>query len=461
MTTVEGISEPERRLPPQAEVIAGPKEPFLGVPVGVILAAGSGSRLGGLPKPLVRVAGVTLLERAVAAFRGAGLERIVVVVGHGSARIREFVAERGLDVELAENGDFALGNGSSVLVGARAAAGRFLVAMVDHIVEPEALTRLLRSCAPFALAVDTRPDYCDVEEATKVNLEGDRVVAVTRELDDHDAVEAGLAVCDPAVAACAERSLLAGEATWNAVKRRWLAEGGEIEAVDLEGLPWIDVDTPADVRRAERLVVAGAACKAADGPVARRLNRRLSWRLSLLLLRAGVPPDAATLLAFLLALLAAGALAAGHEWWAALLAGGILTQIASIVDGVDGEIARASLRASPGGGFLDSVLDRIADAALLAGLALAAGLDTATWAALTAALFGSMLVPYVRASYEASFSRPFPSSASRLGAGRDVRLLVVALAALALQPLWGLVAVAVLANLEAAHRLVRARRLHT
>jgi hypothetical protein len=73
MTTVEGVSEPERRLPPQAEVIAGPTEPFLGVPVGVILAAGSGSRLGRLPKPLVRVAGVTLLERALATFHGAGL----------------------------------------------------------------------------------------------------------------------------------------------------------------------------------------------------------------------------------------------------------------------------------------------------------------------------------------------------------------------------------------------------
>jgi 1L-myo-inositol 1-phosphate cytidylyltransferase / CDP-L-myo-inositol myo-inositolphosphotransferase len=461
MTTVEGISQPEGRLPPVAKVAAGPTDPLLEVPVGVILAAGTGSRLGGLPKPLVRVAGVSLLERAVATFRSAGLERIIVVVGHGGASVREFVARRRLGVELVENGDFALGNGYSVLVGARAAAGRFLVAMVDHVVEREAVTRLLASRAPFALAVDTQPRYCDVDEATKVRVEGDRVVAVTRELDDHDAVDAGLAVCDLAVAAYAERSLLADEATWNAVKRRWLAEGGEIEAVDLEGLLWIDVDTPADVRRAERLVVAGAARKAADGPVARLLNRRLSWRLSLLLLRARVSPDAATLFAFLLALLAAGALAAGHEWWAALLAGGILTQIASIVDGVDGELARASLRASPGGAFLDSVLDRIADAALLAGLALAAGLDAATWATLTAALFGSLLVPYLRASYEASFSRPFPSSAARLGAGRDVRLLVVALAALALQPLWGLVAVAVLANLEAAHRLVRARRLHT
>jgi 1L-myo-inositol 1-phosphate cytidylyltransferase / CDP-L-myo-inositol myo-inositolphosphotransferase len=457
MTTVEGISEPESGLPALEGIERAPSAPLLEGPVGVILAAGSGSRLGGLPKPLARVAGLTLLERTVATFRSSGLERIIVVVGHGSASVCEFVAGRGLDVELVENGDFQLGNGSSVLVGGRAAAGRFLVGMVDHVVEREAVTRLLASRAPFALAVDSQPRYCDVEEATKVRLAGGRVVAVTRELDEYDAVDAGLAVCDLVVVASAERSLLAGETTWNAVKRRWLAEGGEIEAVDLEGLFWIDVDTPGDLRRAERLVLASAARKAADGPVARLLNRRLSWRLSLLLVRARVSPDAATLLAFLLALLAAGALAAGHEWSAALLAGGVLTQIASIVDGVDGEIARASLRASPAGAFLDSVLDRVADAALLAGLALAAGPNTATWAALTAALFGSLLVPYVRASYEACFGRPFPPSGARLGAGRDVRLLVVALAALALQPFWGLVAVAFLANLEVAHRVMRAR----
>jgi phosphatidylglycerophosphate synthase len=141
-----------------------------------------------------------------------------------------------------------------------------------------------------------------------------------------------------------------------------------------------------------------------------------------------VSPDAATLVAFVLVLLAAGALAVGHEWSAALVGGGLLTQIASIVDGVDGEIARASLRASPAGAFLDSVLDRIADAA---------GLDTPTWAALAAGLFGSLQVPYVRASYEASFGQPFPPPTHRLGVGRDVRLLVVAVSAVALQPFGG------------------------
>src|SRR6266498_1086156 len=282
MTTVDSFPQPEGLVPSRERSGRGPWEPPVAVPVGVILAAGSSSRLGGVPKPLVRVAGVTLL------------------------------------------------------VGGRAAAARFLVAMVDHVVTPEAVTRLLASRAAFALAVDSKPCHCDIEEATKVRLEGDRVVAATRELDDYDAVDAGLAVCDLAVVAAAERSLLAGETTWNAVKRHWLAEGGEIAAVDIEGLFWIDVDTLEDVRRAERLIVASAARKPSDGPVARLLNRGLSWRLSLLLLRAGVSPYAATLLAFVLALLAAGALAAGHEWSAALVAGGLLTQIASMVDGVDG-----------------------------------------------------------------------------------------------------------------------------
>jgi 1L-myo-inositol 1-phosphate cytidylyltransferase / CDP-L-myo-inositol myo-inositolphosphotransferase len=455
MTTVESIGRPERQLLPREEVGAARSGSLLEVPVGVILAAGSSSRLGGVPKPLARVAGVTLLERAVSTFRSSGVERIVVVVGHASASVRDFVARRGLDVELVENDDFGLGNGSSVLLGGRAAAGRFLVAMVDHVVDGGAVTRLLASRAAFALAVDSKPCNCDLGEATKVRLEGGRVVAVTRELDRYDAVEAGFAVCDPAVVSAAERSLLAGETTWNAVKRRWLAEGGAIEAVDLEGLFWIDVDTPGDVRRAERLIVASSARKPWDGVVARQLNRRLSWRLSLLLVRAGASPAAATLLAFLLALLAAGTLAAGHEWSWALVAGGVLTLIASIADGVDGEIARASLRASPVGAFRDSVLDRLADATLLAGLALAAGLDTATWVALAAALFGSLQVPYVRASYEASFGQPFPPSTHWLAAGRDVRLLLVAAAAVALQPFAGLLAVALLANLEVAHRLAR------
>jgi hypothetical protein len=82
-----------------------------GSPVGVILAAGTGSRLGVGSKALARLAGITLLERAVATLRAVGIAEIVVV-GYEKERLREFVRKHGLGVQLVENGDFGLGNGS-------------------------------------------------------------------------------------------------------------------------------------------------------------------------------------------------------------------------------------------------------------------------------------------------------------------------------------------------------------
>lgn len=443
----EGETLPAGLLPP-----LGPAEHE--PPVAVVLAAGMGSRLGTGPKALARVAGITLLERVVATLHAAGIEDVVVVVGYEKERVARLVRERGLPVRLVENDDFGLGNCSSALVGARAAGRRFLLVMVDHVFEPECMRRVLQSEAAFALAVDSQPRYCDVEEATKVRLEGSSVVAVDRRLEAWSAVDAGLALCSAEVAEVAQRCLQAGGRSWNAVKRRWLAEGGSIEAVDLAGLFWADVDTPADRKRAERELVIRAARKPGDGPVARLLNRRLSWPISLALLRAGASPGAGTALAFLVGLAAAAVLALGAWWTAALVIGGVLVQAASVIDGVDGEMARASLRHSRLGAFVDSLLDRVVDAGVLAVLAVAAGPGDTTWALLGAALFGSLMTPYVKAAYEASFHHPLPPAA--VAAGRDVRLLVAALSAVALQPLAGLAALSALANAEVLWRAGRA-----
>ena len=421
-------------------------------PVGVILAAGTGARLGAGLKPLARVAGTTLLERAVETLRSAGVERVLVVVGHAKDDVRRFVAERGLDVELVENDDFGRGNGTSALAGGRAAGGRFVLLMADHVFDPSAVRRVLEQPGPFVAAVDSRPRWCDVGEATKMRVEHGRVVAVGRDLEPHDAVDAGLFVCDATVLLSAERCLEDGEGSWNAVKRRCLREGSEIAAVDLAGSFWIDVDTPQELRLAERLLVDRAAGKPWDGPVSRHLNRRLSRPISRVVVRRGISPNAVTLAAFGLSLAAAAVVALGLWWPLALVVGGLLVQLSSVVDGVDGEVARASLRTSQRGSFLDTVLDRVGDAALVAALAIAAGGGTTVLAAAGAALLGSWAVPFVKAAFTASFGRPFPESAARVGVGRDVRLLLVAVSAVVLQPFWGLVTLAVLANAEAVRR---------
>ena len=59
---------------------------------GIILAAGKGSRLNGTagesPKCLVKVGGVTLIERQIRALRRAGIDDIAVVVGCQAERVR-------------------------------------------------------------------------------------------------------------------------------------------------------------------------------------------------------------------------------------------------------------------------------------------------------------------------------------------------------------------------------------
>ncbi len=55
----------------------------------IILAAGKGSRMGAdVPKPLVPVGGQPMITTIIAALRGAGVGRIVAVVGHGAAAMR-------------------------------------------------------------------------------------------------------------------------------------------------------------------------------------------------------------------------------------------------------------------------------------------------------------------------------------------------------------------------------------
>jgi choline kinase/phosphatidylglycerophosphate synthase len=433
--------------------VRAPEPGAVGV-VGVIFPARGGSSPPDGTNALTIVAGRTLLERAVHNLRAVGIEHVVIVLDDGSESIRAFLSRHELSVRAAAKADISAGDCSSDFFGAHAAGRRFLLVTGDRVFEPEALHRLLASNAPFVLGVDTSARVSDEEKPMKVKLDGARVASVSRDLVAWDALAAGLAVCDAPVAAAAARCLASGETSWNALNRPRLADCGMIEAVDLAGLLCAHVDTPAARRRAERAIVRLAARQPFDGPVFRYVNRRLSWRISLLLVRLGVPAAAATAGAFVIAIVAASVLALGAISPLALVAGGLLVQVAAIADAVNGEVARASLRSTLAGTFFDPVLDRMTDAALLVSLAVAAGLQPATSFALTVALFGTLFGTCVNATYEAVYRRPPPRPILRLSFGHDVRLLAIALFAVALQPFWGLVAVGAIASVESGQRLV-------
>ena len=113
--------------------------------------------------------------------------------------------------------------------------------------------------------------------------------------------------------------------------------------------------------------VVRATGKRSDGLVSRWLNRPISQRLTWLVLAIpGVRPVHITIFNALLAVPMVLLLLAGGA--TGLILGAILFQAASILDGVDGEMARATFRTSASGATMDSLVDMATNFLFVAGL---------------------------------------------------------------------------------------------
>jgi len=106
--------------------------------------------------------------------------------------------------------------------------------------------------------------------------------------------------------------------------------------------------------------------KSQDGFVSRYLNRPISRVVTRLLLRFPTTPNAWTLLIAPIPIVAALILLYGTYW--SFLWGLVLFQVFSVLDGCDGEIARAKFLESEGGRRLDDLFDILSNILLVAGL---------------------------------------------------------------------------------------------
>jgi len=218
---------------------------------------------------------------------------------------------------------------------------------------------------------------------------------------------------------------------------------------------WLDVDTPEAYQEAVHRIDATMRKGGDDGFVAQYMNRPLSRRLSAALSRTPLTPNHITLLSFFIGLLGAVGLATTDPWsW---IAGGILIQIASIVDGCDGEIARIKLLQSPQGAWLDTVLDRYSDLAVGLAVTFAASQmhDAAwVWPAGFAATASFLMASYVTKEFQIRFKRPYPNSLVNKLKRRDLRILAIAVGAVLGYPFVALLAIGSLTHLAVLQVLV-------
>ena len=436
-------------------------------PVAVILAAGEGSRLrngrSSVPKPLVRLRGLSIAERSVAQLLTAGVERFVVVLGCDASIVRsefERVARRRrCDISFVEAADWKKGNGCSAIAAAPLIGDNpFLLTMVDHLLAPDMIRDVLAEPLAHdgvALAVDhDAENVFDLPDLTKVEVSGGQIAAIGKDLASWNAGDTGLFYCSPRLFDGLARAHKRSMFSLTDGIDECAAEGG-VRAIDVTGRSWLDVDTPEAFQEATRRIDAAMAKGGEDGFISEYINRPLSRRLSKALSRTPLSPNHITLLSFFMGLLGAVGLATTDPWF--WIVGGFLIQFASIVDGCDGEIARIKLLQSPQGAWLDTVLDRYSDLAIGLSVTFAASqLHDAVWVwpAGFAATASFLMASYVTKEFQIRFHRPYPDNLVNKLKRRDLRILVIAVGAVVGHPFVALLAIGSLTHLAVVQILV-------
>jgi CDP-diacylglycerol--glycerol-3-phosphate 3-phosphatidyltransferase len=161
------------------------------------------------------------------------------------------------------------------------------------------------------------------------------------------------------------------------------------------------------------------------------------------LARAGVSPNALTVIGFVAMVGVAWVLALGHQRVA-----GLLILFVGLFDALDGTLARMTGKAGPFGAFLDSTLDRFAEIALYLGLLYLYRGDTMATVLVYLTITGSLMVSYTRARAEGL------GLECKVGLFTRLERLAVLIVGLILErTLWALLVLAIFSNLTALQRM--------
>ncbi|MCH7689686.1 MAG: NTP transferase domain-containing protein [candidate division Zixibacteria bacterium] len=440
------------------------------VPPALILAAGEGHRLngvnGGSPKPLTMVLGLTLLERAILSCKEVGVLEFYVVIGYRANKMIPYL--RALEQRLSvlikpvENPNWRKGNGSSAISAAPYITRPFLLLMCDHLFDPAILRLLLTAgtnTTDCLLAVDSHADRVfDLDDATKVQLDGDVITGIGKERVSFDAVDTGLFLCQHSLFDALEIAQDKGQYSLSAGLVELIRNRG-FRAVTIGTRFWFDVDSPKSLGLAKKALLRSLSKPDEDGFVARHLNRPVSRRISEILVRTPINPNGISLLSFAVGIVGAVMFCLGGYIWTILA--GLVIQLSSIVDGCDGEVARLKFQSSKFGGWFDTILDRYADTAIVVGVSFGYWLahpHAAVWLGAIFALTGFIMASYTKKEFVIRYQSNPPGGLFARLIKRDARIFAIMLGAIVNLPYEAMLIAGFLSHIGIGLMLIKGHR---
>jgi len=224
-----------------------------------------------------------------------------------------------------------------------------------------------------SLACDANlAEVFDMDDATKVVSKNEKIYDIGKEIPNYDLVDMGLFYFPAGYGEKVTRKVANGAKSVSDIINQFIAETGVRTAVVPEAI-WQDVDNPSMKKEAERRLVK-TLVKKTDGWVSKNINRVFSTRTSMFLAKFNTSPNTVTTFVFFFTLYGAYLVASGEYMKIAI--GALIFQIASILDGCDGELARLMYKGSKFGAWYDTITDNIRYIAFFAALGIAGYVNT-------------------------------------------------------------------------------------
>ena len=422
-----------------------------------ILAAGKGTRLlpitETIPKGMLEIApGKTIIDLIISNLEEIGIEEIIIVTRPKFSHLFNERYNGKIKIVETEYEEFGNLHSLETIFQKLNIEDEVLVIMSDHVFEIKMLRKLIKEKKDklITICIDRNPPWYIVQEGLKIRLSEDKVVDLGKDVPPHHGTDTGLFIFSKEIQPFIQEVM--NEFGPNAEIINLLKKAKDLDLigyVDVTGCVWMDIDTPQDLEKAKKLywaIIRKNLIKPTDGPISKYINRPISTRISLYLYKKGVKisPNTITILIFLIGLFSAFILAQSMY-----IIGGLMVFLVSMLDGIDGELARLRNEMTAFGGFLDSMLDRYVDLMIILSLVYSFGwinrviksLEILILILASAGVFMHSYVIHVakfRGLDISELEEAFPF------ASRDVRLFIVTLFCLLSIPYISLILLAIL-----------------
>lgn len=333
-------------------------------------------RAPGSAGPLTQVVGIGLFQRAVLTLQRAGIRQLIVLAGPEEDQLKQALG-RGprvtIPVRWMPIREFPLDDPRTWEALAAEVHGFCLVASVRGIFSRGLIERLRREVQEGQAILVAQPGTKrgTGDRRVSVKVQAERLLAFgSSRVDGATLVAADLLVVPAGLMASAQEAQVSPGIM---PIREWIersAVDGRVRVLRTDGhsAQWYqDVRTQADVPVAERKLFSSLKGEF-EGFVDRYFNRKVSRWFTRLFLAVGASPNAITMVATVVGLMAAVGFGVG-TYQSAMVAA-LLFQFAAVIDCCDGEVARLTFTESQFGAWLDIAMDNVVHMAIFAGIAM-------------------------------------------------------------------------------------------